>query len=286
MDINYKGIILSSEYTDEDEAMSFVENGLEYSCDGLRLLKSSVVNCPNEIQIREGVMVICDKAFEGCMASKILMPKSLVLIGECTFGNSNLCSVIVPNNVLRIGAKAFQYCESLTQVSLGSQLTVIESKAFYECSSLGTIKFPNTIKEIGDAAFYGCIKLQHVDLGKVNRIKELTFYGTKIRKITLPESVSHVSSRAFEGCIYLKQVLIENPKSIEIEKNAFKGCYSIETSCKVNLSNMFGSEIFGEVEVVGSKITKATKAIKDYWEAISTPSGEDFNYPLDDLNYI
>ncbi|MCC8037917.1 MAG: leucine-rich repeat domain-containing protein [Bacteroidales bacterium] len=57
---------------------------------------------------------------------------------------------------------AFQYCKSLTAVSLPEGLTTIPSYSFSECASLTSIIIPSTVTNIGGYAFYQDSKLAQV----------------------------------------------------------------------------------------------------------------------------
>ena len=137
MKIDYNGFILSSEYTEEDEAMSFIEDGLKYSCDGLRLLKATK-DSPDKIMVRKGVLVICDDAFSKCQASKVVLPESLVLIGDNAFACcSSLEEVTIPSNVLEIGEIAFYGCTKLKRVFFKNvKLLKVGTNAFGWCHNL------------------------------------------------------------------------------------------------------------------------------------------------------
>ena len=175
MEIDYKEIILSSEYTEEDEAMSFVENGITYSCDGLRLLKVTA-NSSDKIIIRKDVLVICDEAFSNCMASEVVMPDSLVLIGEWAFDTSRLEIVTIPSNVIEIGSRAFSGCHQLKQV-------------FFE-----NVK----VLKIGNYAFDGCHNLEPKCITEI----EKQFGSRVFREVISKEGVSHSSSSGSLGSDY------------------------------------------------------------------------------------
>ena len=59
--------------------------------------------------------------------------------------------------VLKIGDSLFKGCNSLTSVTIPSNVTSIGSSAFYGCSSLTSVKIPSNVTSIGSSAFYGCI---------------------------------------------------------------------------------------------------------------------------------
>lgn len=155
MEINYKGTILSSEYNKEDEAMCFVEDGLKYSCDGLRLLKATD-KCSDKVKIWEGVLVICDVAFSNCRVSEVVMPDSLVLIGKRAFEASELEVANIPRNVLEIGFRTFSECFKLKQVLFEDVRNLnIGKEAFHNCHNLGPKYKTEIEKRFGLRVFKG-----------------------------------------------------------------------------------------------------------------------------------
>jgi hypothetical protein len=58
--------------------------------------------------------------------------------------------------VTSIGQSAFQYCSSLTSITIPSGVTSIGDEAFEYCSSLTTIEIPSSVTSIGSYAFYNC----------------------------------------------------------------------------------------------------------------------------------
>ena len=66
--------------------------------------------------------------------------------------------------VTSIGSFAFEYCRSLTSVSLPDSVTSIGSSAFYGCSKLTSITIPDSVTSIGDYAFNDCSSLESITL--------------------------------------------------------------------------------------------------------------------------
>ena len=63
----------------------------------------------------------------------------------------------IPNSVTRIHMDAFDYCQSLTGITMSSNIQSIGEYAFNWCESLsGSITFPASLDELGDSAFNGC----------------------------------------------------------------------------------------------------------------------------------
>ena len=86
---------------------------------------------------------------------------------------------IAGKRVTILGANAFSFCTSLTEVTMPNSLTSIGSNAFSGCSSLTEIEIPDSVTSIGESAFSDCKKLT---------------------SITIPDSVTSIEKSAFSGC--------------------------------------------------------------------------------------
>jgi len=84
-----------------------------------------------------------DEVFSGCLnLTSVIIPDNVTKIGTNTFLKcSALTSITIPNKVTSIGQTVFSDCTSLTSVTIGSDLTSFGPGAFSRCTSLTSIKF-------------------------------------------------------------------------------------------------------------------------------------------------
>lgn len=80
------------------------------------------------------------------------------------FSNSNLTSIIIPNNIKLIDCETFENCNKLVSIVIPNSVRSIESYAFLNCSSLPSIMIPDSVTEIWDSAFKGCDNMQSLSI--------------------------------------------------------------------------------------------------------------------------
>ena len=184
---------LPTKATEEELKEAFVDEwGVKYSKDGRKLLKAPQ-KLNGTYSIKEGVMIICDKAFQFCSSLRsIVIPDGITCIGDMTFYRcSSLTSFVIPDSVTSIGDRAFGGCESLTNIAIPDGVTSIGDYAFSGCKSLTDIVIPDSVTSIGAWTFCGCESLTG---------------------IVIPDSVTSIGTWTFCGCSSLKYISI--PKSV------------------------------------------------------------------------
>ena len=80
-------------------------------------------------------------------------------IGNGTFENKAVTSVLIPGCVTNIGQFAFEDCYALKTVNIPPGVTSIANNTFTSCTNLTSITLPSTVGSIGTAAFSGCTGL-------------------------------------------------------------------------------------------------------------------------------
>ena len=186
---------LSTTPTEEELKEAFVDEwGVKYSKDGRKLLKTTQeLNLNGTYSIKEGVRIICDKAFYYCTALRsLVIPDSVTSIGNRAFcGCRSLTDIVIPDSVNSIGYCAFWNCRSLTDIVIPDGVTSIVDEVFSDCESLSSLVLPESVTSIGESAFSGCESLS---------------------SLVIPDGVTSIWDMAFCGCSSLKYISI--PKSV------------------------------------------------------------------------
>ena len=81
-------------------------------------------------------------AFRECLAlTNVMIPNTVMSVGEYAFNNCILRSITIPDSVTSIENNAFDGCSSLTSVTIGNGVTSIGYMAFSSCYSLTDVTF-------------------------------------------------------------------------------------------------------------------------------------------------
>ncbi len=126
-------------------------------------------------------------------------------------------SVVIPGTtngypITSIASFAFSgfFGVSLTNITIGANVTDIGQAAFSGCYNLTGITIPNSVTNIGSGAFTGCSSLTHVTIGtRVTSIGNNAFSScTSLTRITIPNSVTNIGSAAFVDCNSLTSITV------------------------------------------------------------------------------
>jgi hypothetical protein len=174
-------------------------------------------------QSNSNLTAISNYAFNNCYAlTSIIIPDSVITIGEGAFAESYLNSVIIGNNVTTIGNSAFDFCSSLTSIIIPDSVTTISFLAF-RSSHLTSIIIPDSVTSLGEGAFSVCLYLTSVTIGNgVTSIGSYTFqYCSALTSIIIPASVTSIGDYAFENCSALANVYFYQNAIPVLGNNAF-----------------------------------------------------------------
>jgi hypothetical protein len=97
--------------------------------------------------LNDGLEVIGDQAFQGCVFVRIGIPPSVRAIrGGAFAGCSGLTTAILNDGLEEIGGRVFEGC-ALVQIVILPAVREIDETAFEDCSNLTTVRFSDKIEE-------------------------------------------------------------------------------------------------------------------------------------------
>ena len=92
--------------------------------------------------------------------------QAVTMIARDAFAGTSIESVVIPDSVNIVVARAFYGCDQLKTVDFGDGIIEIQEEAFYKCTALESIILPKNLETIGEGAFYGCTSATEIYIPK------------------------------------------------------------------------------------------------------------------------
>ncbi len=229
---------------DENERFKAVDGNL-YSKSGDIIYYYAFGKNEKSFTIPSGVVKIERGAFyvkEGfdVALSEIVIPDTVLTIGELAFSYTPIKSINIPDSVKTIGVFAFKGCENLTGIVIPDSVTALGTGAFEDCKSLSSAKLSDNMGVITEVLFHNCSSLGEIDIpDSVSLICSSSFVGTNIESIEIPYSVTEIRPNSFNSNT---TVTVNNPScSIGAPNNVF--CFKSYNNCNGEKST---AQVFAE----------------------------------------
>jgi len=211
----------------------------------------------------------------------LVLPNTLVTIGEEMFYNSCLKTVKIPANVETIETSAFKDCKSLATVTFepGSHLKTIRGGydnyhddyygAFADCTALISIEIPASVETIEASAFKNCTWLGTVTFEQGSHLKTIGgghsnygyYYGafaycTALTSIEIPASVETIEASAFQNCTSLATVTFEQGSCLKTIGGGYEKDYGYYYGVFADCTALTSIEIPASVETIEASAFK------------------------------
>lgn len=199
----------------------------------------------SKIILPNSIVEIGEASLRRLELEELVIPDKVISIGKSAFSYNNFREIIIPDNVEQLGEGAFTMCTLLKNVSIGINIKKIEHSTFSGCSNLETISWPNTIDSIGSSAFSGCNNLIEIDFpDSLKSIGYSAFYGCdNLKSLNLPDGVTTIENQAFQRCINLRTASLGN-SLITLGGQAFDGCGGLKEITFPNSLQVIGTWAF------------------------------------------
>lgn len=185
-----------------------------------------------DITFGNSVEQICDDAFHGVGATKLVLPASVTDISDLAFnGLWELQTIEMPDNGKYRSEDGVLYADKGKTIvlypagrrgeyTIPSKVTKVASNAFLN-TRLTSITVPATVKKLGEYAFSYSDDLQSIKfMGGTAEIPDsCCYYDSSLTDVTIAEGVTTIADYAFRACESLNSVTL--PTTVRDVGNAF-----------------------------------------------------------------
>ena len=173
--------------------------------------------------------------YKSTNVENLILPNTLITIGEEMFYQSKLKTVVIPANATTIGNSAFEQCASLISIDIPANVETIGTAVFKDCSSLTSIEIPASVETIKASAFKGCSSLATVTFEKGSQLKTIggggsSYYGAfgQLKNLMTVDmsactQVKTIGESAFDGDSELRLFKIGTETPPTCGRDAFSG---------------------------------------------------------------
>jgi len=233
-----------------------------YKCSSLNSVNFNAINCTTMGSLNYPV-------FYNCSALTLNIGNNVISIPSYAFYNCNsLTCLIIGSGITSIGSDAFSkcsnltkvnfnaincrymggnstlmtvfpYCDSLTTLNIGDEVTTIPDYAFCLCVNLSSITIGNNLKSIGKSAFRMCRNITSISIpNSVTVIGEGAFFqADALTSISIGSGVTTIGNLAFY-CSSLAEITSLNPIPPTLGETVFEGVPVSTCVLKVPVANI------------------------------------------------
>lgn len=189
-----------------------------------------------EVEIDKDKEIPNEAFYQKSTLIRFIFPENITRIGIRAFMGTNLSgSLTIPNSVTEIDEQAFWECASLSgTLTLPKSLIAIRNHAFRQCAFIGGLNIPQSVKIIEQGAFIGCKGftgnlilpegLQELSLNSEFNSGAFAFCSGFTGSLTIPSKIKEIEAGCFSYCSGLDGQLRLSNDLIGIKQYAFQDC--------------------------------------------------------------
>ena len=173
------------------------------------------------------------------------------------FASNKITKVVVPESVVSIGEGAFSNTSSLTEIVIYEGVTTIGNSAFFNCGNLTTVDMADSVYRIKESAFGNTMVPQSFEVENgISYFGKVVYWGPSSQEdsetISLRPDTKGIANGAFAYNNYITNITL--PASVvSIEKSAFNGCENLSTITFLGNPSHIGSLAFNGTNWLGSQ---------------------------------
>jgi hypothetical protein len=205
MDINLVTVLtdITNRYNEAVAAVDFsIQNGGDWQ--GSPLLQTSFQTITTIGNGTNAISAIATKI------RTITIGAPINRINPLAFANQSALTTVTGSSVITsLNSQAFVGCTALTSIDISS-VTNIPSNAFNDCNHLISVTLGSGLISIGESAFSGCTLLPAISLPSgLSSIGGQAFAGcASLAQIVIPENTTFLGTANFQGCGIIKIIFL------------------------------------------------------------------------------
>jgi hypothetical protein len=154
------------------------------------------------------------------------------------YRKKTITSVVIGENIERIGDYAFLDCSNLTSVTMRSNVKSIGKNAFRGCDGLTGVYIDNV-------GAWCNISFETIGSNPLSYAHRLYVNGAEVKKLVIPSGVASVGAYAFSDCTSLTEVIIPSGVT-SVGAYAFSDCTSLtEVTIPSDVTSVGEDAFFG-----------------------------------------
>lgn len=229
----------------------------------------SRLEIPKEID-GKAVAFIGPKAFRNCAAQELVLPDTILAVGDYAFkGSKQLKTVRLSKNLIALCLSCFSTCPNLTTCEIPTSVEGLGERAFEECKKLSSsVHLSPKCKLIGSYCFAGCVSVNEITMSEgLVSVEDHAFAATSIKTCVLPQSVVDCGAAAFASCSRLEAV--EFPKEFRTDctlgGGMFGECVNLKSvTLPENIIGITGEAFIGCKSLMEIHIPKTVSYISSH----------------------